>query len=124
MKWKLWYSDGSTFTHEDGSWEDAPSRGIVVLVYDDGETGREVEHGKDYYLWWEGRGTTPWGVDKAGLWDWLHEIGHPLADKQFENEDFATLEGLGVKFGRNMQTPDFRALLAEATMNDPEYPGP
>lgn len=30
-RWKIWYADGSTFSSEDGSVEDAPWHGVVAI---------------------------------------------------------------------------------------------
>jgi hypothetical protein len=60
-------------------------------------------------------------VDKAGLWDFLYEVGSPLAGMPLDNEHFDRLVGLGVKFGRSMDTRAFRARLA-AIVVDPDLP--
>ena len=50
--WRIYYGDGSTFSSEDGSWEQAPSDDVqVVVVGDPSEVwGRFLEQGYDYYV--------------------------------------------------------------------------
>lgn len=48
--WKIWYSDGSTFSSAQGKWEDAPIDDIQILMryYDNGK--REIVQGVDIYF--------------------------------------------------------------------------
>jgi hypothetical protein len=47
--WRIWYADGSAFDSAMGAWEDAPDRGVqVVMVYYD-PPGRRVICGEDAY---------------------------------------------------------------------------
>jgi hypothetical protein len=120
LVWKVYYADGATFSSDDGGWGDAPARGVIAVTVPDPDVGREVMSGTDYYLWWPGA-AGPWSVDKAGLWDFLYEVGSPLAGMPLDNEHFDRLVGLGVKFGRSMDTRAFRARLA-AIVVDPDLP--
>lgn len=72
-KWKIYYSDGSTFTSEEGSAEEAPSFGIICIVQPDPERGRNIMHGWDWYYYNDTEGTAPmwWGCDLHGLLDRL-----------------------------------------------------
>ena len=50
MKWRLYYDDGTTFSDEDGKWDDAPMDGVQGVVITDKETGRKVIQAKDFYF--------------------------------------------------------------------------
>lgn len=58
MKWKIFYSNGSTFSDEDGKPEDAPKRHVQVINVEDGRCGRRVLKFCDYYVW----------SDRIGRW--------------------------------------------------------
>lgn len=120
VRWKLWYADGSSYSHLDGPWGAAPTRGVIALVTKSNRTGREIGHSFDYYLWFPGQ-AEPSGVDPAGLWDFLHEIEYPKMNARLENKDFSDLEGLGVKFGRTVTTAAFQGIISLAH-NDPDFP--
>lgn len=48
--WKIYYADGSEFTHEDGSPYDAPRVGVQVVVQEkDGDW--EIIHGRDHFYY-------------------------------------------------------------------------
>lgn len=68
MDWRIYYDTGDTFTNEDGMLEDAPSRGVLVIVQADAETGRSFWKDCDYYWWTMGYWV---GGDLAGLLDHL-----------------------------------------------------
>lgn len=46
---KLWYADGSTFSSDDGSWSQAPSDGVQVLMIYLEKPLREIVMGVDEY---------------------------------------------------------------------------
>lgn len=52
--WKLFYADGKVFTSRDCAFEDAPQRGIVVLIKYHARKNqppfREIQSGKDFYV--------------------------------------------------------------------------
>ena len=120
MKWRIYYADEETYSETDGTWLDAPARGVIAINNRLELVGREVEWGYDYYLWWPGA-DQPWGVDRAGLWDFLREVKSDIADERLENHHFRQLEQLGVKFGRSLSTPAFRQAINRVT-DDPEFP--
>ena len=113
--WAGHYTNGS-FTSDDGGWLAAPARGVIAVAAIESDVGVEVMSGTDYYLWWPGA-AGPWSVDKAGLWDFLYEVGSELAGLPLGNEHFDALIPLGVKFGRSMDTRAFleyrRRILAD-----------
>lgn len=92
MTWKIYYGDGSTFSSDDGSREEAPARGVQVIIQDDSDIVWTTETGGDYYVWRDGRW---WAVDQFGLYDFLIESGL-------------------VKFGRTITTPEFQDVFEQA----------
>lgn len=48
IQWRIFYADGSAFGHEQGSWEDAPLDGVVLVAV---RRGDRVEYltGSDHY---------------------------------------------------------------------------
>ena len=54
--WRIWYGNGTTFDSNDGTWEEAPSDNVqVVILYEDwndlqGRPRRFVMSGSDYYF--------------------------------------------------------------------------
>lgn len=71
--WKIFYSDGSTYSSEQGSPESAPSHGIICIAQPDPDRGRNLMHGWDWYYYndTEGNGPMWWGCDIHGLLDRL-----------------------------------------------------
>ncbi len=68
MKWKVWYSDGSTFSSDDGQVSEAPGIGCQVIVQDHYHVGAEIESGGDFFVWDnKGTGDRWWAVDLTGL---------------------------------------------------------
>ena len=53
MKWCIWYDDGSTFHSGQGSWEDAPVDGVLIVM-EYKEDSKLVHMGSDYYLMRDG----------------------------------------------------------------------
>lgn len=51
MKWKIWYSDGTTYTDQDGLPYDAPKTGAVIIVQEEGRTGWRKLFLQDYFVW-------------------------------------------------------------------------
>jgi hypothetical protein len=50
VDWKIYYDDDSTFSSEDGSWEAAPSDGVLCVVVKSDKVGRHVFSGSEYYF--------------------------------------------------------------------------
>jgi hypothetical protein len=101
MDWRIYYSDGATFSDEDGPPEAAEGLGVLLIVQWDDELKRtEILHGDgprvvDWY-WWEG------GVWLCG--DFSGMVQH--------------LVGPGWKkilAGRNIRSETFRATMERAT---------
>jgi hypothetical protein len=49
LGWRLYYGDGSTFSHLDGEWEQAPHGDVQVLEYLHAEPYRTLVYGEDEY---------------------------------------------------------------------------
>jgi hypothetical protein len=69
VTYRIFYDDGSTY---DGAVEDAPCEGVIVIVQDDPDVGREVLHIKDFYYFERDRW---WGADRWGMEDYLRRPG-------------------------------------------------
>lgn len=49
MRWRIYYSNGSTWDSvDDGPWDDAPQRGVLAVV-EEKNGRREIRRGGDYY---------------------------------------------------------------------------
>lgn len=98
-RWRIYYDDGSTY---DASIEAAPCDGVIVVVQDDADVGRELLHMKDFYVWDHGR----WfGCDRYGLEDYLRRPGWKK-----------------MIAGRNTTPANYHALMERARV-DPDFPG-
>lgn len=96
-KWKVLYDTGSCT----GSVEDAPGDGVIVIVQEDDDVGREILHRKDFYYWERGR----WfGCDLYGLYDYLRRPGWKK-----------------VLAGRNVEPRVYHAMMEQARV-DPDFP--
>lgn len=62
LGWRLVYGDGSTFSSDDGSWDDAPSTNVQVLEYLHEPPYRTFTYGEDEYR------LTPDHSPKFGAW--------------------------------------------------------
>jgi hypothetical protein len=96
--WRIYYGDGSTFSHEDGSPFAAPPAGVQVVSQQLDGQERELMHGKDYYYWRDDIGWN--GCDLGGLWDYLL-IGtgpkYVLAGRSVRNDVFWSIVGKAAK---------------------------
>lgn len=121
MNWRIYYADGTTFSSADGSWDDAPARGVIAVVRPNPQTGRSVEKGRAFYIMDPDAGE-PWAVDWPGLWDYLHRVGSlqagiPLRDVNLD----ALARDWGVKFGRSVPNEVYQRIVIAAD-NDPDFP--
>lgn len=102
--WRIYYADGSTFDSNMGSPEDAPSYGILCIVFSDEDHGRLVMQGWDWYFYHDEEKNW-WGADIHGL---LDQMLHNLPVR-------------ALKQGRNSPARVWRETLHRAT-NDPDFP--
>lgn len=68
--WKIFYSDGSTFSFNQGTPEQAPSEGFVCAIGYDETGARYIQHGWDFYCY-DLESQQWWGCDRYGLHDRL-----------------------------------------------------
>lgn len=99
MEWKIYYGDGSTFSSEQGSPEDAPGYDVQAIVYYHAEVGRVVIYNRGYYV----RNDDGWfGVDMFGALDQMVAKGH-------------------LKTGRTLLDETYKAIIEKAK-TDPDFP--
>jgi hypothetical protein len=106
--WRIYYSDGSTFSDAEGSPETAPPFGVVCIVQRDPDRGRSIMHGWNWYYFNDAEGRAPlwWGCDTLGLHDrLLHRM--PMR---------------AVCLGRTVANDEFQRLMAAADA-DPDFVG-
>ena len=96
LEWKIFYSDGSEFSNQDGDPSQAPGDGVIAIAQRDMEADPFIHQGSDFYLFdldlFEGWG----GVDQFGLAQYLSEPGYKI-----------------IKMGRLIGTEKWKRLLAK-----------
>ena len=95
MRWRIFYTDRSSFSSEDGSPSMAPGCGVWAIAQEDPEVGCEIHRGSDYYVYDENLGGWK-GMNDAGFWPWLAKPGFKV-----------------VKLGSYMDTATYRAMLEQ-----------
>jgi hypothetical protein len=74
MNWRIYYGDGSTFSSDDGAWEDAPGWDVQVILFRDPIVGWAIRHQGDFFRL-DDDGTVVC-MDMTGLLDWaVNELG-------------------------------------------------
>jgi hypothetical protein len=95
MRWKIFYSDGSTFSCEDGSCSLAPGNYVQVIVQEDPDHNWSTLSERDFYLWDARGGEGPcwWGADIFALHTYLVEPGlkKVLFGTETSNKRFAEI---------------------------------
>lgn len=90
MEWRIYYSDGSTFSSDDGDWEDAPGWDVQVVLFRDPDLGWAIRHGGDFFRLAED-GTVV-AMDLVGALDWLiNQVGVVKAGRMVTKADFARI---------------------------------
>ncbi len=51
IRWKIWYDDGTTFSSDDGSPEDAPVDGILAILEKRSDNTIMNHQNNEYYYW-------------------------------------------------------------------------
>lgn len=51
MRWKIYYTDSTTFSSDEGGPLDAPCKGVAVIIQEDGRCGRRILKFMDWYRW-------------------------------------------------------------------------
>lgn len=74
MNWRIYYGDGSTFSSDDGAWEDAPGWDVQVILFRDRVTTWQMRHQGDFFRLDDDGAVV--GMDVTGLLDWVvNELG-------------------------------------------------
>lgn len=87
MDWCIYYSDGSTFSSDDGAWEDAPGWDVQVVLFRHPETKWAMRHGGDFFRLADD--DTVVGLDLVGMIDYvinmmgLVKVGRMLTQAEF-----------------------------------------
>ncbi len=103
MRWKIFYVDGSTFSHIDGKPEDAPGGAVVAVAQEDDVVGVMIHHGSDFYVFDKQYGGW-YGLDVFGLTQYLMRSGLKI-----------------IKLAEVMNTKAYRALV-KSLQDDPDLP--
>ena len=107
MNWKIYYSDGTTFSSSDGTPQRAPGLGVLVIVMASKDHGWQTQAGNDFYVWdCRGGEVRWWGVDRFGLDEYL--FMHP---------------GQKVALAGRTTSADHFSKIYEQACVDPDFPG-
>lgn len=92
MNWLIFYGNGSTFSSTDGAWEDAPSRDVQVILFDDPKRGWIMRHGantrKGDFFRLDKDGTVV-GMDFTGVLDHVvHVLGVIKEGRMLSQDDW------------------------------------
>lgn len=74
IQWRVFYTDGATFSNLDGNPYEAPKEGIQVILKVDPDVGRFMLAGRDYY-WFDHLRQEWFGGDMAGFYQHLRQHG-------------------------------------------------
>jgi hypothetical protein len=103
--WFIYYSDGSTFSSDDGAWEDAPGWDCQVVLYRDPITKWGIRHQGDYYRL-AGDGTVV-AMDFVGLIDYVVEmLGVVKVGRMLSQAEFARVYQRAVEDRLKLQRGD------------------
>lgn len=94
VAWKIYYSDGSSFSNLEGKPEDAPPTGVICIKQLSAENKYELLALRDFYIW---AGKEWWLADASGFWQYMFKPGKKI-----------------VKFGTNVDDFTFERIMAEA----------
>lgn len=105
--WKLFYADRTTFSSDDGPWQDAPAWGVMAVTHVDDVVGYARDTG-DFYI---KPGPQPWSCDLWGLMDDLLGLGVLKPDQRLSDLTADELVAAGVKFGRSVRHDEWREII-------------
>lgn len=94
MNWIIVYSDLSTFSSDDGAWEDAPGRDVQIILFNHPERGWAMRHGAntrrgDYF---KQDGDEVVGMDLTGVLDHVvHETGEIKEGRMLSQDKWQTV---------------------------------
>ena len=104
--WKLYYSDRTTFSSEDGEWLDAPAWGVMGVAVRDSDVGY-TRDSNDFYVmapWGKGQ---PWACDVWGALDQLIAEGKITPVTRMSDIPPQLIIDSGIKFGRSVRTSEW-----------------
>lgn len=104
IRWKIYYSDNTTFSNLDGEPNDAPGYGVQAVCQPEPGVGLETLHAFDYYIFAKGQWRGLCGHD--GLVD--HVVAYA-----------PEVEALVV--GRQIPRQEYQAIMRLA-LHDPDFP--
>ena len=119
MTWKLYYHDRSTFSPEEGDWDDAPAFGVMAVVVRNEDVGYTRDN-NDFYVmspWGNGQ---PWACDVWGALDILHEKGAVTLDIAMKDIPLRVFIDNGIKFGRSIRTSEWLEV-QQWIYDDPDF---
>lgn len=126
LTWRLYYTNRTPFSSDDGEWSDAPYLGVAGLQCrevrsssDPKHTGSIIRNG-NFYVWWPDQ-SRPWACDWAGLLDYLFSIGGLAEDDRLVDISLSFLRNHGVKLGRTMNDVAWDAMSLQMK-SDPDFP--
>ena len=103
MKWKVFYTDGGSFSNEDGEPEDAPGWDVLAIVQESESVGVEVHFSKDFYVFDQRYGGW-YNIDYFGLTTYIAKPGKKI-----------------IKLGESMSTDRYLKMIDEIR-RDPNLP--
>lgn len=93
--YKIYYNNGETYSEQNGTPEDAPGLGVIVIVqkHPDTREGSYLQHRADYYIWADSRW---WACDLFRLWQYwfVQKYDHPkisLAGETIQNDLYSQI---------------------------------
>lgn len=104
MRWVVHYTDGATFSNEDGWPADAPGWHVQAIAQEDETVGVLIHQGENFYCYDETLFGGWVGCDEYGLAQYLAEPGYKV-----------------IKLGHAMPTHEWRDLIAQIKA-DPRLP--
>lgn len=104
MQWKIYYTDNTTYSSEQGTPQEAPAFGVLVVVEHHEGVGRYIHTLCDWYYY------------HTELQEWFAGDLHGLLDHLLHN-----LPITAVKQGRLVDNDTYKQVLRQA-MNDPDFP--
>ena len=102
MKWLILNGDGSTWTDEQGSWAEAPSRDVQFVLFRDHQTGWTLRHGGDFFRM-DSSGQ-PVCMDTPGMIDHVtHDLGVVKQGKMLSSDHWQALFRRAVLLRKELQ---------------------
>ena len=99
INWRIYYSDSSTFSNEDGGAEMAPCGRVIAVAFYDDDNRRRVCHQADYYLW---DGVRWYSADINGYMQYMLEPGFKVVKFGREIGDLQYREIMGFVLNRDL----------------------